>query len=79
MPQMKMNKSSWDNEYNNFVKKRRCNKRQSAGDIGTDRNMNWNQHDEKTYSVYWTDALDAWHMQHHVYSEQVDPWKLKPE
>ena len=67
------------NHYKNNEEQRRKNKRRSAGDIGSDRDMEWKTHSEDLYSVYWTDALDAWHLEHHCYLEQIDPWKLKSE
>ena len=72
-------KSSWSNYYSNIVNKKKSNRRKSSGDIGTDRDMEWQGHDEETYSVYWTEALDAWHLQHHIHLDQVDPWALKPD
>ena len=73
---MKMKTSTWYNYYNKMNEKKKKNKRRSAGDIGADRDMEWKQHSEELYTVYWTDALDAWNMQHHIELEQVDPWKL---
>ncbi len=75
-PRMKMKTSSWYTYYNKMNEKSKNNKRKSSGDIGSDRNMDWNSHSEQTYSVYWTDALDAWHLEHHVHLDQVDPWKI---
>ena len=72
-------RSAFNDDYETMNVKKRKNKRRSAGDIGSDRDMAWKQCDEDTYSVYWTDALDAWHLEHLIYLEQIDPWKRKTE
>ena len=62
---------------NKTLRKKRRNKRESAGDIGSRRNMDWNVYENELYTVYVTDALDAWHLEHHIALEQIDPWKLQ--